>query len=205
MFGKRSRVFSLSVLVVLAVVMAWVPVASASDPFLGQVMIVGFGFAPRGWLTCDGQVLQISQYQAFFSLLGTTYGGDGRTTFGLPDLRGRSAVHVGTGAGLSPIQWGQRGGAETHTLSLANMPSHTHVATARASSARGDSQDPCDAVWAVKPRDKDYSTELVPDVKMAADAITMSNAGGSQAFGIRSPFLGMYHVIAVTGIYPSRS
>ncbi len=103
--------------------------ANASEPFIGQITAVGFGFAPRGWATCDGQLLPISQYSAVFSLLGTTFGGDGRTSFGLPDLRGRSAVHVGSGPGLSNIRWGDRGGSETHTLTLAQMPPHSHAAS----------------------------------------------------------------------------
>ena len=205
MFGKRSKAFSLTVLVVLAAILAWAPTASASEPFVGQITMVGFSFAPRGWAHCDGQLLNISSNTALFSLLGTTYGGDGRVTFGLPDLRGRSAVHPGSGPGLSNIRQGQKGGAETVTLNINNLPSHSHVATAWATSERGDNEDPNDAVWAVKPRDKDYSTEIVPDVKMAADAITMTNTGNNQAFEIRSPFLGVYHCIALQGLFPSRN
>ncbi|MDF1702801.1 MAG: tail fiber protein, partial [Planctomycetota bacterium] len=100
-----------------------------SDPFLGQIVMFGGNFAPRGWALCDGQLLAISQYQALFSILGTTYGGDGRTTFGLPRMRGRSPVHAGTGAGLSPISLGELGGATSVTLSTAQLPAHTHAAT----------------------------------------------------------------------------
>ena len=90
------------------------PSRNSADPFLGEIMMVGFNFAPRGWATCDGQLLPIAQNSALFSLLGTTYGGDGRTTFGLPDLRGRVPVHPGSGPGLTPRTLGQRGGVETH-------------------------------------------------------------------------------------------
>jgi len=96
------------------------------EPFLGQIQPFGFNFAPRGWAKCDGQLLPISTYSALFSLIGTTFGGDGRTTFGLPDLRGRSIVHIGNGPGLSSISWGQRGGVENIYITQANMPSHSH-------------------------------------------------------------------------------
>ena len=95
-----------------------------SEPFIGQVMLVGFNFPPRGWSFCEGQLLPISQNTALFSLLGTTYGGDGRTSFGLPDLRGRAPFGPGTRPGLSPVGWGERGGAETRTLVAANLPPH---------------------------------------------------------------------------------
>ena len=100
-----------------------------SEPFLAEVKIVGFNFAPRGWAQCDGQILPINQYQALFSILGTTYGGDGRTTFGLPDLRGRVAMHPGNGPGLSPRQLGQKTGTETNTLTVNQMPAHNHTAS----------------------------------------------------------------------------
>ncbi len=98
-----------------------------SDPFIGQIQTFGFNFAPRGWARCDGQLLPISSNSALFSLLGTTYGGDGRTTFGLPDLRGRAALHQGQGPGLSNRNLGQRAGAENTTLTVNQMPSHNHV------------------------------------------------------------------------------
>ena len=93
------------------------------DPFIGEIIMFGGNFAPRGWALCNGQLLSISQNSALFSILGTTYGGDGRTTFGLPDLRGRVSMHPGTGPGLSPRSLGQKGGAETETLTTSNMPS----------------------------------------------------------------------------------
>ena len=108
------------------------------EPFLGQIQPFGFNFAPRGWAQCDGQILPISQNTALFSLLGTTFGGDGRTTFALPDLRSRSIVHIGTGAGLDNIKWGERGGATTHTLTLAQMPSHNHNVSVNVNTGGGD-------------------------------------------------------------------
>ena len=105
------------------------PSRNAVDPFIGEIMLVGFNFAPRSWASCDGQLLPISQNAALFSLLGTIYGGDGRTTFALPDLRGRTAIHTGTGPGLSSRPQGQRGGTETNTMTVAQMPSHSHTIT----------------------------------------------------------------------------
>ena len=98
-----------------------------SEPFIGQITLVGFNFAPRGWAFCEGQLLSISQNTALFSLLGTTYGGDGRTTFGLPDLRGRVPIGPGTGPGLPSYSWGQKGGADREALAINQMPGHSHT------------------------------------------------------------------------------
>ena len=96
------------------------------EPFIGQIQAFGFNYPPRGWAKCEGQLLAINAYQSLFSLLGTTFGGDGRTTFGLPDLRGRSIVGMGNGPGLGDVRWGEKGGAENHTLTAAQIPSHAH-------------------------------------------------------------------------------
>jgi microcystin-dependent protein len=193
----------------------------ASEPFLGQIQMVGFNFAPRGWATCDGQLLPISQNTALFSLLGTTYGGDGRTTFALPDLRGRVAVHPGHGPGLSSYSWGQKGGVESVTLSASQMPSHTHTATTTVSSisatlhgtnGSGDSATPEASSIASKSRTNIYSSDA-PDVDLHADSIsveatvdtTLANTGGSQSHENRMPYLAVYHVIAMVGVYPSRN
>ena len=174
--------------------------------------MVGFNFAPRGWAHCNGQLLPIAQHSALFSLLGTTYGGDGRTTFALPDLRGRSAVHFGTGPGLTTIRVGERGGAEFQTLTTAQMPSHSHSATTSATlngiNTRGDNASPAGNALASKSRTNIYSA-TAPNVAMAAGSVTASttinNAGGNQRFSIRDPFLGINHVIALVGLFPSRS
>ena len=195
--------------------------ALASEPFLGQIETFGFNFPPRGWSFCDGQLLQISQFSALFSLLGTTYGGDGRTSFGLPDLRGRAAVHVGNGPGLSDIRWGQKGGAENHTLTQGQMPSHIHAATLHATNERGDSEHPNDGVagdppvefrnlLATKARTNIYKVDppavgTNPTVPMSSQSITVGNAGSNQAFSIRDPYLGIYHAIAIQGLFPSRN
>ena len=123
--------------------------ANAQESYLGQIQMFGFNFAPRGWAFCDGQLLPIAQNTALFSLLGTIYGGDGRTTFGLPDLRGRVPVHLGQGPGLANFTIGQKGGFATTTLSVQQMPLHAHAAqtTVHAGSATSDSGDPEDNLW----------------------------------------------------------
>jgi microcystin-dependent protein len=176
----------------------------ASEPFLGQIDTFGFNFPPRGWAFCDGQLLSISSYTALFSLLGTTFGGDGRVTFGLPDLRGRVAVHPGQGPGLTNVRWGERGGVETRTLTVSNMPAHNHAAFLQATDTLGNTTDPDGNIQAVKNRTNIYST-AVPNVTMNAASVTVANSGGSQAFSVRDPYLGIYHSIALMGIYPSRN
>ena len=180
----------------------------ASDPFIAEIVMFGGNFAPRGWAFCEGQLLQISQYTAVFALLGTTYGGDGRVTFGLPDLRGRAAIHPGSGPGLSTYRLGQKGGVEQVTLTVNQVPSHTHAATAtaHASSTRGNDSDPTGNIMAVKSRTNIYSN-VAPDVTMKAASVTVSNAntGGSQAHENRMPYLAINHIIALVGTFPSRN
>ncbi len=169
-----------------------------SEPFLGEIKMVGFNFAPRGWSFCDGQLLPIAQNSALFSLLGTTYGGDGRTTFGLPDLRSRSPVHPGRGAGLGDIRQGARGGAETETLTTNNLPSHTH--TLRAVDDDGTLAGASGNALANSAAD--YSSADA-DTNMHATSIT--STGGNRSFNIRSPYLGIYFCIALAGTFPSRN
>lgn len=190
--------------VVLAVAlvagMIWSPPAQASEPFLAQIVMFGGNFAPRGWALCDGQLLPISQNTALFSLLGTTYGGDGRTTFQLPDLRGRVAIHPGHGPGLSDYRLGQKGGVEQVTLTIDQIPSHTHAA--KAYSEQGNQQDPGGMVPAYDRRETQYS-DAVPDVSMNVQAIAPT--GGSSPHTNVQPFLCVNHIIALQGIYPSRN
>lgn len=175
------------------------------QPFIGQIMAVGFNFAPRGWALCNGALLAINSNTALFSLLGTTYGGDGRTTFGLPDLQGRSIVGVGNGPGLSNIPWGQKSGRESITLTQAEMPSHSHGVNIVPGSATSDVAD--GKFLAHQTRGggdvpEVYSTGT-PSSQLNSGAIT--NSGGNQSFNSRNPYLGMYYNIATVGIYPSRS
>lgn len=167
-----------------------------ADPFLGQIMQVGFNFAPRGWAECNGQLLPIAQNTALFSLLGTTYGGDGRTTFALPDLRGRISKHVGTGPGLAPVSWGQRGGAENVNLSAANIP----PLSIACNTGEGEESSPTGR----------FPAGLTEDVVGFTDTANGSMANGvtggaGTSFGIQNPYLGVYHVIALVGIFPSRN
>ena len=173
-----------------------------SNPFIGQIEMFGGNFAPRDWAFCDGTLLPIAQNTALFSILGTTYGGDGRTTFALPELRGRSPVHEGTGTGLSPVRLGARGGTETTTLTVAHLPNHTH--TARCVTAGGNANTAPGNRWSSDAggATATYSTNGA-DANMAGDALT--SVGNGNAFDNRSPYLAVNFIIALRGTFPSRS
>ncbi len=165
-----------------------------SEPFLSEIHIMSFVFAPKGWALCNGQLLPINQNQALFSLLGTTYGGDGRVNFGLPDLQGRVPIHVGSGHTL-----GERGGEQAHTLSIAEIPTHTH--DLKASSQPGDDANPGSHVLA-SPLNLSYRAAgaIVPFVTGS-----VTNVGGSQAHLNMQPFLTLTFCIALQGIFPSQN
>lgn len=169
-----------------------------SEPFIGQIMQIGYGFAQRGWAFCDGQLLPINSNEALFSLLGTSFGGDGRTTFGLPDLRGRIAKHVGTGPGLGPVSWGGTGGSETTTLAVSQLPAHNHAVQGK--NVDGEDSDPSGRYFGRSAPEELY----VGDGSLSAMGDT-TNTGGGQPVPIRNPYLGIYHVIALVGIFPSRN
>lgn len=175
------------------------------EPFIGQIQAFGFNFPPRGWTFCDGQLLPISQNQALFSLLGTTFGGDGRTSFALPELRGRSIVHVGTGPGLSNISWGEKTGAETRTLTIGNLPSHNHSGTVRVGAGLANSANGAGGNFAANTGGTSVYNNGALDGNMAAGNVAISNNGGSQSFNVRNPFLGIYVSIALIGLFPSRN
>jgi microcystin-dependent protein len=164
-----------------------------AEPFLSEIRIMSFEFAPKGWALCNGQLLPINQNQALFSLLGTTFGGDGRVNFALPDLRGRTPIHVGSGHTL-----GERGGEPAHTLSIAELPTHTHVL--QASATAGDAPIPGGFMLAANPTNLFYgpANNLVP---MGTSSVT--NVGGSQAHLNMQPFLTLNFCIALQGIFPS--
>jgi microcystin-dependent protein len=181
-----------------------------SDPFIAQVTIFAGNFAPRGWAFCGGQLLPIAQYTALFSLVGTIYGGDGRTTFGLPDLRGRVPLGPRTGPGLSPYREGQRGGQENVTLVESQIPSHDHTATSAANAVMpaGNSNDAVNNFWADDAGVSSGTYHTGPaNAEMNASAIstTVNNAGGGQNHENRQPYLAMNYIIALQGLFPSRN
>lgn len=178
--------------------------SQAQEAFLGQIIWVGFNFCPRGFADANGQLLSISSNSALFSLYGTIYGGDGRTTFALPDLRGRSPVHAGQGPGLSDIRQGQRSGNEDVTLTENQMPSHTHTSTLHVTDATGDSDSPDDNILASHRRSGIYSTGTA-NKTMDASSIAGGSTGNNQSIGIRSPYLAIRACAALIGIYPSRN
>ena len=174
------------------------------EPFIGQIMMFGGNFAPRGWALCDGQLLPIAQNSALFSILGTTYGGDGKTTFGLPDLRGRAPMHAGHGPGLSARQLGQKSGSETNTLTTNQIPSHKHGLNASnepgsINTAAGNSLG---SFGQSLPPSGPY-TSSSPNTPMNAGAI--GSTGGGQPVNNMQPFQVVNFVIALQGIFPSRS
>lgn len=175
------------------------------DPYLAQIIFFAGNFAPRNWAFCQGQLLSIASNTALFSLLGTTYGGDGRTTFALPDFRGRTAVGTGSGPGLSDYQLGEQGGAEQLTLTVNQMPSHTHTVTPQVavSTGNGTTDEPDGNVLAGT-SSPTYAAASSANGKLAGASATETPAGGNQPIGIRQPFLAMNYIICTQGIYPSR-
>ncbi|HYV48346.1 MAG TPA: tail fiber protein [Myxococcaceae bacterium] len=177
-----------------------------SEPFLGEIRMFGGNFAPRGWAFCNGQIMSIAQNTALFSLLGTTYGGDGVQTFALPNYQGRFPMHWGNGQGLSQRSLGEVSGTESVTMLVNQMPAHSHTVNAR--SDQGNTDLPTGAVCA-KAVDSSsnsvstYSSGLPPDTQMAANSINTS--GGSQPLPVMNPFLCVSFIIALEGIFPSRS
>ena len=174
------------------------------EVFLGSILPMAFPFAPRGWASCEGQTMQIAQNAALFSLLGTKYGGDGRTTFKLPDLRGRMIIGQGQGAGLPIYQVGQSDGAVTTTIALNQMPAHTHPIIAKANSFSSTSADPANAFFGGG-NASIYDSAWDNSSTMNANSMTASMAGGSQPFSIQNPFVAMYYNIATQGLFPSRN
>ena len=168
-----------------------------SEPFLGQIIIVGFNFAPRGWAQCNGQILPIAQNTALFSLLGTTYGGNGQTTFALPDLRSRVPIHVGQGPGLSSYDLGQAAGTETVTLNINEIPAHNHLLGANAE--EGAASNPSGQVPA-----KGGIYGAAPDGTLMNPTV-ITNTGGSQPHANIQPYLTLNFCIALEGIFPSRN
>lgn len=180
------------------------------EPTLAEIRIFGGNFAPRSWAFCDGQLLPINQNQALFSILGTTFGGDGRTTFGLPDLRGRTAIHAGNGPGLSDRRLGAKGGAETVTLNVTNLPNHNHADTVKCNTTASDSDLPGGRYYGPVSGELDGKDAIPMEGYATAKSSTAaggntSNTGGNQAIDLRQPWLAINYIIALQGLFPSRS
>ncbi len=173
-----------------------------SEPFVGEVRMFAGNFAPRGWAFCDGQLLAVSQNDALFSLLGTIYGGDGRTTFGLPDMRGRLALHAGHGPGLTDRRLGAKGGTETETLTVNQLPSHNHEVSAANSS--GSSSNPTGSLARDMAGSNLYVQSLSANrTELSSNAL--NNIGGSRSHTNVMPYLCIHYIMALVGIYPSRN
>ncbi len=189
-------------------------------PFIGEIKMFGGNFAPRGFALCDGQLIAIASNTALFSILGTTYGGDGRTSFGLPDLRGRLPMHAGSGPGLSPRSLGDKFGLEQNTLNLLTMPAHNHIINSSISpitttvvgvSEVGDSASPQGAFLANSGgRDKEYrgmgmAVQMNPGAASSSISGTTTNTGNNQPINNMQPSQAINYIIALEGIFPSRS
>ena len=165
-----------------------------AQPYVGEIRMFGGNFAPAGWMFCDGQLIPISENETLFNLIGTTYGGDGRQTFALPDLRGRTANHTGQGLVL-----GQKAGEEAHTVILSEMPAHNHIITA--SKTAGDFNNPAGHLLGASAS----PVYKAPATMLATAAENISSVGGSQPHENRQPFLTLNFVIALQGVFPSRN
>lgn len=204
-FGKST--VALAIAATMGLSLAYKPGAAQADPYIAEIKLFAGNFAPHGWALCNGQLLSISSNSALFAIIGTTYGGDGMTTFALPDLRGRVAVHVGAGPGLDPVSLGQQGGNNSVTLAVNQMPAHNHTATGTvlASSNSPDTTNPSNALHA-KTRGKAYvNADAVPDVYMKSDNVdvTVHSTGGGAPVSVMQPYLGITYLIALNGIFPS--
>lgn len=173
------------------------------DPHIGEIRLFGLSYAPVGWVTCNGQLLLISENEALFGVLGAHYGGNGITTFAVPDLRGRIPIHVGQGPGLSNYTWGQQGGTEIVTLQAMQMPTHTHAVMA--SSDYADSTSPQGTLPAVVQGQTNFVSDLSGARAVTMGGATIGVAGSSQPHNNMMPTIPMYFYIAAVGIYPSQN
>lgn len=181
------------------------PAHASAEPFIGQVMTFGGNFCPRGFQFASGQLLSIAQNTALFSLLGTTYGGDGVTTFALPNLNGRTITSSGQGPGLPSYVQGEPTGNNQFTLTTNTMPAHTHVGALRAVPTAGNTEQPTDNSLALAPAGTNIYSTSAPANNMNAGDVVLQASGGSQPIGHQSPYLVISHCIALEGIFPPRN
>jgi len=188
---------------VLFMLLFTAPLIGQDTPLIGEIKMFAGNFAPRGWAFCDGQLLSISQFQSLFSILGTTYGGDGVTTFALPDLRGRTPIHAGHGPGLTSRQLGEKGGSETVILTINEMPAHTHNVELKADSSVAVTDRPQNSLparnAAATPQ---YGTTA--NISMSGNAVVVGSSGGNFPHPNMQPYATVNYIIALEGIYPSR-
>jgi microcystin-dependent protein len=175
-----------------------------SEPYVGEIRMVGFNFAPRGWALANGQLLAISSNDALFSLYGTIYGGDGRTTFGLPQINSRVPIHPGQGPGLPTYRLGQRGGEERVTITSSTLATHPHTAELKANTNTATETDPSGHTLADTPFPM-YGTPPSTAAPMHANTVSLTNTGGSQPHENRQPYLAINFCVALFGVYPSRN
>ena len=174
-----------------------------SDPYIGEIRMVGFSFAPIGWAFCDGQLMSIAQNDTLFNLIGTTYGGDGQETFALPDLRGRFPIHMGQGSGLNSYAIGEQSGTEQVTLTVQQLPAHTHIPRCD-NSAAGNQVSPAGGVWSFDNSGQFGNYAATADgTQMNAAAV--QNTGGNQPHDNRQPWLAINFIISLYGIFPPRN
>ncbi len=174
-----------------------------ADPFIAEIRAVAFGYAPRGWAECNGQLLSINQNTALFSLLGTFYGGDGRVTFGLPDLRSRVAIHMGEGPGLSNYDVGEQLGVEHETINLNELPPHSHAM--QATGAAATTNDASSGIYATPNVNPRMQTLYATSANSNMGSSTITPTGGNQPHENRQPYLTCIYCIALVGIFPSRN
>lgn len=203
--STRAAPFTLALALLGALATGPAQACGGTEPHLASVCMTAANFCPRGYLPADGRLLEIRQSTALFALLGFTYGGNGQTTFALPDLRGRAPVSQGQGMGLLPVVLGQPFGADTVALTADQLPAHTHAATVaiRASTGSGNTDKPSGAVPASLPRSNLYSSGA-PDAVMLANTVSVATAGRGQPIAVRSPALALQFCVAVEGVFPSR-
>ncbi len=174
-----------------------------SDQYLGEIRMIGFSFAPVGWALCNGQILSITQNTALFALLGTTYGGDGKSNFALPNLQASSPTGYGNGGGLSPRTWGETGGETAVTLLPSQLPSHNHGVACI--SGAGSSNSPANSVWASAEGRVPPPVYAAAATNVAMNPAAVQNTGGNQPHNNMPPYLTIYFIIALQGIFPTRN